>query len=240
MMLEIQFPTSPDEIHDRRAAILAELCRIDEGFSEIPVRTIRARTLEAMLRGYDTLFFQGALCRAYGSLTVTLSPRLLSAAGKFVYSINRSTRLNKAEIRMSSDFLTRLECGPFFLNGLTVSTPQEAFLLVFEHELCHALEIALYGETGHSRRFLSLANKLFGHTEMKHNLPTRKSEAAQSGITVGARCSFMYQDRTYTGQITYVGKTATVMVQSAAGEYRDKRGRRYAKYRVPLNQLTIK
>ena len=240
MMSEIQFPASPDEIHDRRAEILAALCRMDKGFSDIPVRSIKESTLDAMLYGYDALFFQGALCRAYGSLSVTLSPRLLSAAGKFVYSKSPNIRLNKAEIRMSGDFLTRLEYGPFFLNGLTVSTPQEAFLLVFEHELCHALEIALYGETGHSRRFLSLANKLFGHTEMKHKLPTRKTEAALDGITVGARCSFMYQDQSYSGQITYVGKTATVMVQSATGEYRDKRGRRYAKYRVPLERLTLK
>jgi len=240
MTPEIQFPSTPAEIHDRRAAILTELCRLDEGFSAIPVRSIKASTLDAMLHGYDMRFFHGALCRAYGLLTVTLSSRLLSSAGKFVYSKSRNTRLNKAEIRMSGDFLMRLEHGPFSLNGLTVSTPQEAFLLVFEHELCHALELALYGETGHSSRFLSLANRLFGHTEMKHQLPTRKAAAAQNGITVGSICSFVYQNRVYTGQITYVGKTATVMVQSPTGEYRDKRGRRYAKYRVPPDRLTIK
>ena len=41
------------------------------------------------------------------------------------------------------------------------------------------------------------------------------------------------------GKITYIGKTATVMVPSAGGEYRDRSGRRYEKFRVPLSKLHI-
>ncbi len=212
---------------------------MDEGFATIPVRSIRQDTLTAMLRLYDELFLDGTLLRAFSVLRVTLSSRLISAAGKFVYARNKDKRFAKAEIRMSGDFLMRLKYGPFTLNGLTVSTPQEAFLLVFEHELCHALETALYGETGHSARFLTLAGRLFGHNATTHQLPTRKLEAAQSGIRVGGWCSFPYQDRILKGQITYVGKTATVMVQSATGAYRDAAGRRYTKYRVPLSLLKI-
>lgn len=240
MMRALQFPSSPEEILKRRALILSALCRMDQGFGTTPVRSIKVSTLAAMLEEYDRLFFHGELLRTYGSLKVTLSSRLISAAGKFIYSKDRNARLTNAEIRMSSDFLARLEQGPFNLNGLTVSTPQEAFLLVFEHELCHALEVAIYGETGHSNRFLSLANQFFGHTKTKHKLPTRKAEAAKDGICVGAMCSFLYQERILKGQITYVGKTATVMVQSSTGEYRDTRGRRYSKYHVPLHCLNIK
>ena len=237
MLHALSFPRSAEEILDRRAKILSALCAMDEGFATIPVRMIRQETLMAMLRLYDELFLDGTILRAFSALRVTLSSRLISAAGKFVYSKSRGKRLAMAEIRMSSDFLMRLEYGPFTLNGLTVSTPQEAFLIVFEHELCHALETALYGETGHSTRFLSLAGRLFGHTATTHQLPTRKLEAAQNGIRVGGWCSFPYQDRILKGQITYVGKTATVMVQSATGEYRDAAGRRYTKYRVPLSLL---
>ena len=235
----ITFPASSGVILDRRARILDTLCRMDNGFAAIPVRAVKPQTLDQMLRMYDELFFEGRLTKSYGSLTVTLSSRLLSAAGKFIYSKNSSKRLSKAEIRMSSDFLMRLEYGPFSLNGLSASTPQEAFLIVFEHELCHALETAVFGSTGHSDRFKQLAKRFFGHTETTHNLPTRKKEAAENGIRVGARCSFVYQGRTFKGQITYVGKTATVMVQSATGEYRDRSGRRYTKYRVPLSQIKI-
>ena len=235
----IAYPANQEIILDRRAQILVFLTEMDEGFAQIPARSIKPQTLQTMLRLYDELFFENRLQKAYGELTVTLSSRLISAAGKFVYAKAASKRLSKAEIRMSSDFLIRLKYGPFSLNGLTAATPQEAFLFVFEHELCHALETAAFGSTGHSARFLQLANRFFGHTTTTHSLPTRKVEAAQNGIRVGMHASFLYQERSFSGTITYVGKTVTVMVQSSTGEYRDARGRRYTKYRVPLNQIVI-
>ena len=138
---------------------------------------------------------------------------------------------------MSSDFLLRLDAGPFQLNGLSAATPQEAFLIVFEHELCHALETALYGQTGHSQRFLALAHGLFGHTQTRHSLPTRRQEAAKDGLLIGCRVSFPWQGAMLTGVVTYIGKTVTVMVPAPRGEYRDARGRRYCKYHVPPEHL---
>lgn len=231
------FPLERLAIHRRRAAILAALLAGDPGFCEIPVRNIRTATLSQMLRLYDTQFLNGYLSRAYGQIDVTLSSRLISSAGKFVYARDASRRMTRAEIRMSGDFLVRLNKGPFNLNGLSVATAQEAFLVVFEHELCHALETALYGATGHSERFLSLANGLFGHTATRHSLPTRRAEAAKEGLFPGARVSFQFEGKTLSGVVTYVGKTATVMVPSAGGTYRDSSGRCYAKYRVPLPVL---
>lgn len=235
--LPFSFPLTQEEITKRRASLLAELLAMDEGFCCIPVRSLHPQTLRATLDGYDRLFLNGILSRAYEQMDVTLSSRLTSSAGKFIYSRTPAKRLCKAEIRMSGDFLLRLSEGPFSLNGLTVATPQEAFLVVFEHELCHALEIALYGDTGHSKRFLSLAHGLFGHTATRHSLPTRRQEAAQNGLSVGMRASFPYEGKQLTGLVTYIGKTATVMVFSLRGAYRDRLGRRYTKYRVPLELL---
>lgn len=236
----LSFPDSPEIIWDRRAQILCTLCDADEGFRQIPIRSISPRTLDEMLRQYDARFFSGMLRSSYAQLKVTLSSRLLSAAGKFLYMPQTSTGKPKGEIRMSSDFLFRLEYGPFSLNGLTVSTPQEAFLIVFEHELCHALEVALYGRTNHGKRFLALAGRFFGHTTATHSLPTRRADAANHGIRLGMTASFIYQDQTLTGIITYIGKTASVMVSSPKGEYRDREGKRYTKYAVPLEQLRIR
>lgn len=236
-LMPFPFPLAPQDIRRRRAAILAGLLSLDEGFCSIPVRGIRAATLEAMLRQYDERFLSGFLRASFGALRVTLSSRLISAAGKFVYARSASKRLESAEIRMSSDFLFRLNEGPFALNGLSVATPQEAFLVVFEHELCHALETALFGSTGHSARFLALAKGLFGHTDVHHALPTRRAEAAEAGLSVGSRVCFSYEGRTLSGVLSYVGKTATVMVPASRGPYRDRSGRRYAKYRVPLPLL---
>ena len=235
--LPFAFPLDQPIILQKRAAILSALLVRDEGFCAIPVKSLRSSTLTVMLSLYDDMFLAGYLQKAYSQMEISCSSRLTSAAGKFIYSKDPAKRTQKAEIRMSSDFLFRLHQGPFELNGLCVSTPQEAFLIVFEHELCHALETALYGSTGHSKRFLSLACGLFGHTAIRHSLPTRKQEAAKEGFAVGSRASFPFEGKILTGQITYVGKTATVMVPSPAGTYRDRAGKRYAKYRVPLSQL---
>ena len=231
------FPLTDEDIRRRRTIILTAMLAMDEGFCAVPVQSVRSASLRALLDAYDRYFLSGWLRSAYGKIDVTLSSRLTSSAGKFIYTRNAARLTGKAEIRMSSDFLFRLNEGPFTLNGLTVATPQEAFLVVFEHELCHALEAALYGSTGHSKRFLALANGLFGHTATRHSLPTRRQEAAENGLSVGIKVSFPYEGKQFSGLIAYIGKTATVMVPSLRGAYRDKAGRRYAKYRVPLELL---
>ena len=203
------FPLPDHDVQRLRARILTTLCAADEGFCAIPVASIRRQTLAQML------------------------------AGKFMYVRGGASRLSRAEIRMSGDFLFRLSEGPFLLNGLSVATPQEAFLVVFEHELCHAAENALFGSTGHSSRFLSLAHGLFGHNDTRHSLPTRMQEAASEGLSPGVRVCFCYQGSVLRGIVTYIGKTATVMVEDRSGAYRDRQGRRYSKYRVPLGHLTV-
>lgn len=231
------FPLPESEIIKRRSHILSTLCASDKGFCATPVSSVRKQTLQQMLRLYDKLFLSGYLEKAYGSIDVTLSSRLTSSAGKFIYMRNGPARMSHAEIRMSGDFLFRLNQGPFSLNGLSAATAQEVFLVVFEHELCHALENALFGSTGHSSRFLSLANGLFGHKETRHSLPTRRQDAAANGLRVGMDACFYYQGGVLTGIISYIGKTATVMVKDPHGIYQDRAGQRYAKYRVPPEQL---
>ena len=237
--LPFSFPVNSTDILKRRARILTILCAEDDGFCMTPVASIQPETLIRMLCLYDELFLAGVLGKKLPMLCVTLSSRLTSSAGKFICVRGPFGRIREAEIRMSSDFLLRLNKGPFDLNGLSVSTAQEAFLIVFEHELCHALETVLYKQTSHSQRFLSLAHGLFGHTATRHKLPTRRQEAAQDGLIVGKSVSFSYQGKNRTGMITYLGKSATVMVPSSSGLYRDNTGRRYAKYRVPLSKLHI-
>ena len=217
--------------------ILEKLLTIDDGFRSIPVKSIKDSTLCCMLELYNNLFLNNCLDRM--TIAVTLSSRLTSSAGKFLYVKDPFGHIKLSEIRMSSDYLLRLRHGPFELNGLTVSTPQEAFLIVFEHELCHALETLLYKNTGHSSRFMALANGIFGHTETRHKLPSRRQEAEKLGLRIGASVSFSYDGHILAGIVTYIGKTATVMVPAPCGTYRDKHGKRYEKYRVPLKNLSM-
>ncbi|MBR1408485.1 MAG: hypothetical protein IJ573_06280 [Clostridia bacterium] len=237
--LPFPFPLSAAEIQERRRSILVRLMDADPGFASLPVRSVRASTLLLMRDEVDRLFLCGFLRKTYGALPVSLSPRMTRAAGKFVYS-RKMNDYNSCEIRLSSDFLFRLSEGAFQLNGLSAHSPQEAFLIVFEHEVIHAAEYALYGATGHSKRFLALAGGLFGHTKAYHALPTRADEAAASGLVPGRGVLFLYEGRTMSGVVARVGKTVTVMVPDRRGDYRDAAGRRYRKFRVSpgLLQLT--
>ncbi|MFR3407685.1 MAG: hypothetical protein ACLTV6_14810 [Christensenellales bacterium] len=134
--LPFAFPLADDDILRRRATILTALCAADNGFCAAPVQSIRRQTLSQMLNLYDKLFFGGFLSHSYGQIDVTLSQRLISSAGKFIYTRGGVSRMCRAEIRMSGDFLFRLNKG--LICSMVFPCPlQEAFLVVFEHELCH-------------------------------------------------------------------------------------------------------
>ena len=114
--LPFPFPLALEDIQHRRAMVLSALCSADGGFCVVPVRSVQSTTLKLALRLYDQLFFQGFLGQAYDEIAVTLSARLVSSAGKFLY-MRGATRQRKAEIRMSGDFLFRLTDGPFCSTG---------------------------------------------------------------------------------------------------------------------------
>lgn len=231
---------SPAVIQHKRSQILEALIKADPRFGAIPVLSVKYSTLQLMLQYYDAVFLGGILGQRYHSIKVTASSRLLSAAGKFIHP-KTLTAYPDAEIRMSSDFLFRMKEGPFELNGLTVPTPQEAFLVVFEHELCHAVEFAYYGATGHSSRFMYFARGVFGHTKHTHELPTIAAETTQkTGISVGSHVSFPYEGQTLSGIVSYLGKSARVMVPSPRGNYymNNDHSKTYLKYQVPVSLLT--
>ena len=240
MIYPFPFPLFPGEIAERRTRILSELLSKDAGFSATPVRSIRKETTALLLSRVDQLFLNGFLQSRYPSLKITISNRLTSAAGKFMYTRKAPIATDpNLEIKMSGDFFFRLPAGSYRLNGLTVSSPQEAFLVVFEHETVHAVEYALFGSTGHSKRFLSLARGLYGHTGIHHELPTRAQQSAAAGLRPGAAVSFSYRGRTLTGRLQRVGKTATVMVPDPRGGFFDAHGQRFCKFRVPPDYLKL-
>ena len=115
--LPFAFPLADDDILRRRATILTALCAADNGFCAVPVQSIRRQTLSQMLNLYDKLFFGGFLSHSYGQIDVTLSQRLISSAGKFIYTRGGVSRMCRAEIRMSGDFLFRLNKGRFLRHG---------------------------------------------------------------------------------------------------------------------------
>ena len=81
--LPFSLPLDQQTIQKQRAIILGNLLAMDRKFCEIPVKGIATSTLDAMLKLYDELFLAGSLSRM--GISVTLSSRLTSSAGKFLY-----------------------------------------------------------------------------------------------------------------------------------------------------------
>ena len=235
----LSFSYTSETVSAYRKQILSELKTRDPDFMSIPVRRLRTTTLPYLLKRYDELFLDHFLEQTYGKrLTSSLSGRLTISAGKFIYP-KRMTSSPSGEIRMSIDFLSRLRNEEYHLNGLTTHGPQESFLVVLEHEIVHAIEYGITGNTGHSSIFQSIAWNLFKHTETTHNLPTRATDAAKIGLVVGKSVSFDYKGKRLTGTVSYVGKTVSVMVPDSKGSYVDRFGRHYSKYRCAYSNLHV-
>ncbi len=236
--LPFAFPLDAQTIRAKRSAIL---CAAIERFPElrrVPPPRFPTAALPYLLAAYDASFLGGYLASRPQPVRISASTRMTRAAG--TCTVTKQTRMPVSiEIRMGIDFLFRLGEGPFEANGLTFDTALEAFLSVLEHELCHALDVLLHRKLGgHGPHFRTLASGLFGHTECTHKLPTRAEEAARSGVGVGRWVQFDFEGRALRGQVTRVGKTATVMVPSPSGTWHDRQGGRYAKYLVPPEDLT--
>lgn len=117
--LPFSFPVTEPEITRRRLLILSTLCASDNGFCTIPVSSVRKQTLNQMLRLYDELFLAGFLEKFYGSIDVTLSNRLTSSAGKFIYTRNSTEQMSRVEIqlvrRLSIQIKARTVCTQWFI-----------------------------------------------------------------------------------------------------------------------------
>ncbi len=237
-MFPFPCPLEPPETARLRAEVRRQLLCAWPALAHSPICRLEPAVLAEMLRLYDELFFDGLFARRLPQLCVVGTPRMTRCAGKFCARV-LADGTTDVQIRMSTDFLFRLHEGPFSVNGIDACDALEAFQLVFEHELCHAAEWALYGAcSAHRSTFRALSQGLFQHRTCTHALPTRAQEAAALGIGVGAHVSFPFEGRTLRGIVSRVGKTASVMVPSPVGAWHDKRGRRYVKYTVPLGLLT--
>ena len=230
-------PLPAEAIRAGREEVLLQVLERFPPLLAAPPPRVPAASLPFMLAAYDRRFFAGFLSRHGDCLSIAASTRMTRAAG--ACGIRKAPRsAARVEVRMGVDFLLRLGEGPFVANGLRFDTALEAFLSVLEHELCHAADYLLRGKLDrHGPHFRALSQGLFGHRRCTHELPTRAQEAAARGMGVGCWVRFPYQDQMLRGRVTRVGKTASVMVPSPGGAYRDAKGTRYAKYTAPLSLL---
>lgn len=194
---------------------------------------------------YDEEFFNSYFNENFkGKLTFSLSTRMTSAAGKTIYS-RKIKLLREAEeayeIRMGIKFFFqyyKVERDKI-VSGIKTKDSLEAFQIVFEHELCHLIELHLYKESSCKKlRFKTMVNSMFAHTDVFHQLPSQREIISEKyGLLVGQKVSFVNEGKKYNGFIHKINKRATVMVRDIKGTYRDESGNVYSKWYVEFGKL---
>lgn len=208
---------------------------------------IARRDLETMVEAYDAEFFDSCCAAAARehALAFRLSSRMTSAGGKTTRTIyppmrNRPGRIDY-EIALSTTLLFqtfRDDSRPIRVCGLTCGDRLAAMMRIVEHELIHLAEMLVWVHSDcAAKRFQGIANRLFGHTEHRHELVTQRERArTEFNIRLGDRVTFVIAGQKLHGIVNRITRRATVLVANPAGELFSD-GQRYVRYYVPLPQL---
>lgn len=221
----------PGRIAEMTAGIRENILELSDSFNE--------NTLEMVFRLYDHLFFQGYFERELGEmLSFRVSSRMTHSAGKM--SLRRIGNHSLYEICISGRLI--FESFPYnknvIINGLPCRDSIDALLRVLEHEAVHLLEYIVFGKTTcRGKRFRHLAEKIFGHRGVNHNLKS-PVEKTCTAFRKGEPVQFHYKKMILTGFIYRKNSRATVMVRDSAGDYMDRKGNRYSRYYVPYTRIT--
>ena len=205
---------SPSEILKKRTLVYQEFILKSSNIKSGRISSISALDLKLLYELYDEIFFNDFLCKTANiNISFSLSKRMTSAAGKTIYPISID-KMNLKDV----NFEIRMAVSFFFnyyktedlklVNGITTTDSLHAFQLVFEHELCHVLELVFF-KTSSCRKenFKLLASNLFGHKDVYHALPTSRSIAKeQYGFEIGHKVSFSFENKTITGFISNIAK----------------------------------
>jgi len=236
---------SAAEINNKRAAVRSALLAQSGNISGGEIGRIATADLSLLFGLYDAVFLKGYFqSRFRGKITFSLSTRMTRNAGKLTYPRNIKTLPadeEKYDLKIGTDFFFKYYQlnREKVVNGIKTTDALQALQLVFEHELCHLIEMHCYRESSCRReRFQAMAQNIFGHTECYHQLPSN-SEIAGSryGFHAGDRVRFKHDDTEYSGFIYRINKRATVMVPDKEGLYQDQQGNSYSKWYVPLSRL---
>lgn len=198
---------------------------------------ISTKDLRRMFYHYDTYFFDGFFRSEYhAKIFFRLSKRMTKSGGKTeayngIYMVSLSSYLL---FQSFADVERKV-----VVNGIRCKNRLEATMRLLEHQIIHLLELIVYGNTSCAKdRFKRLSKNIFGHTDVTHQLVTQEERAKKKfGLTVGDEVVFEYKGETHKGVIKRITKRATVMVPNPKGAYKDKEGKRYAKYYIPLKDL---
>ena len=205
--------------------------------------------LQRMAELYDEKFFDGhslAVARSHG-IEFRWSKRMTSNGGKTVRYVqagrNGTAHSSRYEIVLSATLLFQTFGDlqrPVRVTGLLCNNRLQAMQRILEHEMIHLIEMLVWDDSCCSApRFQTIAGRLFGHTEHKHNLITQQERASEKfNVRVGSKVQFSFDGIRYFGIVNRITRRATVLVIDPQGQlYGD--GKRYRKFYVPLSHLEL-
>ncbi len=205
--------------------------------------------LQRMAELYDEKFFDGhslAVARSHG-IEFRWSKRMTSNGGKTVRYVQSGRNGNAAstryEIVLSATLLFQTFGDldrPVRVTGLLCRNRLQAMQRILEHEMIHLIEMLVWDDSCCAApRFQTIAGRMFGHTEHKHNLITQQERASEKfNVRVGSHVQFVLDGVRYHGIVNRITRRATVLVVDSQGQlYGD--GKRYRKFYVPLSHLEL-
>ncbi len=203
--------------------------------------------LQNMAELYDQVFLGGHCLRVarHFGMQFRWSKRMTSTGGKTVRTVHTDRRTGRLQIRyeivLSATLLFQTFSDlqrPIRVTGLLCTNRLQAMQRILEHELIHLVEMLVWEDSCcAASRFQSIAGRLFGHTEHKHDLITQQERAARKfNVRVGSHVMFLHEGTRHVGTVNRITRRATVLVVDPSGQLYDD-GQRYKKYYVPLSHL---
>lgn len=206
-----------------------------------------ARDLQMMAELYDRFFFDGhclAVARQFG-MQFRWSKRMTSTGGKTVRTVHNDRYTGQQQVRyeivLSATLLFQTFSDlkrPIRVTGVLCTNRIQAMQRIMEHELIHLVEMLVWQDSCCAApRFQSIARRLFGHTEHKHDLITQQERAERKfNVRVGSAVTFVHEGTPRIGTVNRITRRATVLVPDPKGQLYDD-GSRYTKYYVPISHL---
>lgn len=230
----------PEQIEEKTSRIYEEMLQKSARIDQPDFEGISTKDMSALFSLYDREFFDGFFQKKDDhEFRFRLSKRMTKSAGNTKFNKNLDVFVVSLSIPLLFQTFSEID-RDVNVNGITCTDRLEAAMHVFEHELIHVFECIHFGETSHKQpRFKRLAQNIFGHTEVTHQMVTQEERAAKLyGLKKGDEVVFRYDGKMHKGIISRITKRATVMVKDPDGGFEDESGNRFKKYYIPLPQLT--
>lgn len=230
----------PKEIEEKTGRIYEEILENAFLIDRPNFERICPKDMSTLFSLYDKEFFDGFFQKKDEyEFQFRLSKRMTKAAGNTKFNNDRDVFIISLSIPLLFQTFSEID-RDVNVNGITCTDRLEAAMHVFEHELIHVIECIHFGDTSHNQpRFKRLAQNIFGHTEITHQMVTQEERAEKVyNLRVGDEVVFRYDGKMHKGFITRITKRATVMARDPNGGFEDESGNRFKKYYIPLPQLT--